>query len=105
MGYLVAGGGSYYFAKRSIRADRNARHEADIKRRQLARSLEYNSETEIFKNNNGRSVKENRSSSTVARKDSKSFENILDNDQQKIKERSNYEASVPYRSKKGDRFS
>lgn len=105
MGYLVAGGGSYYFAKRSIKADRNARHEADIKRRQLARSLEYSFEAGSFKENNGRSIKDNGSSSTIASNDSKSSENILDSGQQKTKEKSNYEASVPYRSKKGDRFS
>ncbi|KAL8711421.1 MAG: hypothetical protein Q9220_004079 [cf. Caloplaca sp. 1 TL-2023] len=32
-----AGGGAYFFAKRSINADKQARHEADLKRRQLSK--------------------------------------------------------------------
>ncbi|KAL8672732.1 MAG: hypothetical protein Q9168_002822 [Polycauliona sp. 1 TL-2023] len=34
-----AGGGAYFFAKRSINADKQARHEADMKRRRITQSI------------------------------------------------------------------
>lgn len=36
----AAGGGAYYFAKRSINADRAARHEADMNRKRLLKEME-----------------------------------------------------------------
>ncbi|KAL8769195.1 MAG: hypothetical protein Q9194_005517 [Teloschistes cf. exilis] len=39
---VAAGGGAYYAAKRSINADKQARHEEDMKRRQLAQSRASN---------------------------------------------------------------
>lgn len=36
----TAGGGAYYFAKRSINADRAARHEADLNRKRLLSQME-----------------------------------------------------------------
>ncbi|KAF4633774.1 hypothetical protein G7Y89_g4346 [Cudoniella acicularis] len=41
----VAGGGAYYFAKKSINEDRMARFEADRRRRQMQESLEYSART------------------------------------------------------------
>lgn len=75
--YFIAGGGSYYFAKRSIKADRNARHEADLKLRQTKEPIETDPRTQDTKENHRRNAKG----------------------------KGDYEASVPYRSKKGDRFS
>ena len=36
----VAGGGAYYFAKKSVNADRASRHEADMKRKARYQNLE-----------------------------------------------------------------
>lgn len=72
---FIAGGGTYYLAKRSIRAERKARHEADLKFRHSKESLDSGSQY--------------------------TKENSLRN----AKEKGDYEASIPFRSKKGDRFS
>ncbi|KAI9675855.1 MAG: hypothetical protein M1829_003281 [Trizodia sp. TS-e1964] len=68
---IVAGGGAYYFAKRSIIADRAERHEAEMRRQRLAEACE----------------------------------NASRHGAGKGKEKSKYEASEPFRAKKGDRFS
>ena len=115
---FLAGGGAYYFAKKSINADRQARFEADQKRRRMQESLEYSPNVPTqpgTSSSMGGSAK--RGNGTPARSDhsgSPSQEAALDpaptghapdTEGQRIVEKSKYEASEPFRAKKGDRFS
>ncbi|MCJ1467282.1 hypothetical protein MMC07_005906 [Pseudocyphellaria aurata] len=92
----VAGGGAYYFAKRSVNADRKARHEADMKRRRLADSLEASARQSNHK--------ESHRNTSEASHDPNSTKHP-ENDRPRVQEKSKYEASEPYRAKRGDRFS
>ncbi|EPE33856.1 hypothetical protein GLAREA_06869 [Glarea lozoyensis ATCC 20868] len=104
----VAGGGAYYFAKKSINEDRAARFDADRRRRQRQADLEYSSQ---------QAAKINPASESAPRSDhsgSPSQEATLDpaptrhapeSEGQRVREKSKYEASEPFRARKGDRFS
>ncbi|EHY55178.1 hypothetical protein HRR83_005566 [Exophiala dermatitidis] len=118
----VAGGGAYYFAKKSINADRAARHEEEMKRKSIQRRLEqqaYSSNT--ASSTKTKKVKEQTDpnsgthntkgldhagspSSEISEDAAPVGHAPVDNDQ-RVRERSKYEAAEPYRSKKGDRFS
>ena len=89
----IAGGGSYYFAKRSIKADRNARHEAEMKRWQVSESPQHINETQ-------RRPKKNSTAETSH--ESEPAQKYSPENDEETKDRHNY---VPFRSKKGDRFS
>lgn len=86
----VAGGGAYYFAKRSVNADRAARHEADMKKRQMLRNLndEYYAKAQMAKDTDGDVRAEGQPPQPMAKG---------------IEEK--YLAKRPYKSTKGDRFS
>lgn len=111
----TAGGGAYYFAKKSINADRQARFEAEQKKRILAESLEYSSKVPTSTSSIGK--KSGNGNGGAPRQDhagSPSQEGSLDpaptrhapeSEGQRVREKSKYEASEPFRSKKGDRFS
>ncbi|KAL9594442.1 MAG: hypothetical protein Q9219_007035 [cf. Caloplaca sp. 3 TL-2023] len=101
---IVAGGGAYYFAKRSINADKAARHEADMKRRRLSESFEYSAKKEPPKAHH-REVDHAGSPSTEASHDPAPTNHSSDNGRSKAPEQSKYEAVVPYRARRGDRFS
>lgn len=101
----VAGGGAYYFAKRSVNAERKARHEADMKRRRLSDSLESSSRPSNHKGNHRRAADNAGSPSTEASHDPAPTKHAPENDGPKAQEKSKYEASEPFRTKKGDRFS
>ncbi|CAN8095688.1 unnamed protein product [Discula destructiva] len=111
----VAGGGAYVVAKRSINADRVARLEEQRKKKSMADSLEYGNNVPSHPG----------SSSTMAAGMPKSAEPNMDpvgspareqaepaptrhaptTEEGRILEKSKYESSTPFRSKKGDRFS
>ncbi|RVX68373.1 hypothetical protein B0A52_07373 [Exophiala mesophila] len=109
----VAGGGAYYFAKKSINADRAARFEAEQTKQARLRRIES-------------SVYKEPSSKSKGKAKANSYPEVLDHagspsseiseevapvshapvtGEQRVRERSKYEAAEPFRGKKGDRFS
>jgi len=112
----VAGGGAYYFAKKSINADRAARYEAEQKKQSRLRRLEAQSgafaeETVKKRSKSGGNAA---TKSTLDHAGSPSSEISEDaapvshapvDAEQRAKEKSKYEAAEPFRSRKGDRFS
>ncbi|RPA86351.1 hypothetical protein BJ508DRAFT_411511 [Ascobolus immersus RN42] len=98
---IVAGGGAYFFAKRQIDADRKEKYIA------LQAKKAYNDQLQAqewassgFKDNDNAG----HPSSEVAN-DPAPTRHLPETKEQQIKEKSKYEASTPYRSKPGDRFS
>ena len=104
---LPAGGGAYVFAKRSINADKKARHEEDMKRRRLKEALdaEFYAKPPSSKKGHKKSRDHANSPSAEASHDPAPTEYPLDNRGHKAQEQSKYVASKPYISKKGDRLS
>ena len=122
---LAAGAGAYIFAKRSINADRQARLNEQRRKKQAIESLEYSDNVPsrplssaamggsaiINGHGNGNG------NGTPARTDtagSPSQESSSDpaptrhapaTEAQRLLEKSKYESSTPFRSRKGDRFS
>ncbi|KAL8738076.1 MAG: hypothetical protein Q9181_001100 [Wetmoreana brouardii] len=101
---LQAGGGAYYFAKRSINADKQARHEADMKRRRLTQSLDSGTTQPVSKEHRKRPDHAG-SPSTEASHDPAPTSHTPVTGSSKAQEPSKYEAAVPYRARRGDRFS
>jgi len=120
----VAGGGAYYFAKRSINADRAARFEADQKKRWRQQQYEdkqysFNSVPTASKSKSRTNEQANPSSilenvkgldhagspSSEISEDAAPVGHAPVDGEQRIREKSKYEAAVPYKSKKGDRLS
>ncbi|KAL8827787.1 MAG: hypothetical protein Q9191_002976 [Dirinaria sp. TL-2023a] len=102
---VLAGGGAYYFAKRSINADRKARHEADMKRRELFLAAKPDAEAAPPKKKKRKVVDNTSSLSNEASADPGPARHAPEHDSHLLREKSKYEASEPYRSRKGDRFS
>ena len=107
-----AGGAAYYFAKKSINADRAARYEVDQRRRQMQESLEYSarpipsSSGSVAKKNGGPPRSDHSGSpSQEATMDPAPTRHAPESEGQRVREKSKYETSEPFRSKKGDRFS
>lgn len=112
---MVAGGGAYYFAKRSINAER-ARHAAEEQRRRRAQEeLEWSAPppTSSSRPKHSRETATEHirrgdyagSPSQEASEDPAPTRHAPENERQKAREKSKYESSEVYRSKKGDRFS
>lgn len=115
----IAGGGAYYFAKKSINADRMSRLEDQRKKKQMIESLEY-SENVAGKPQSaatmGRSDVDAATNGFPARTDtagSPSQESSADpaptrhapaTENQRVLEKSKYESST-FKAPKGDRFS
>ncbi|KAM0723482.1 hypothetical protein Q7P37_000469 [Cladosporium fusiforme] len=96
---ILAGGGAYYFAKKSINADREERAAAMERRRLSSRPLRSS--------DLGPSSK---ASSGVQDRPSPSQEGAADpapvtHAQEDMSAKGKYEAAEPFRSRKGDRFS
>jgi len=112
----VAGGGAYYFAKRSINADRAARHEADMKRRRVQEAMEY---SERMARQSPQSSTKPLATKAQGYKDSDHAGNPSgeasddpaptrhspEDNSSRVQEKSKYEATEVFRSRKGDRFS
>lgn len=92
--FILAGGGSYYFAKRSINADREARQRLDIERK-----MKLNQELELHERQ--RELAAERAQGAVVGQ----TEAAKEASRKREQEESDFEAKVPYRSRKGDRFS
>jgi hypothetical protein len=108
----IAGGAAYYFAKQSINADRQARWEAKQRSKQMAEALEYSSRSlgpspPKSAHLNGGPAREDHSGSPSqeATSDPAPTSHAPESEGQRVREKSKYEASEPYRAKKGDRFS
>ena len=104
---IAAGGGAYYFAKRSVNADRAARHEEDMKRRRLKADLEaeYNSRPVPHKQDHRKADDHAGSPSAEASHDPAPANGGPDNGGRNGGVVDKYLANKPYRSTKGDRFS
>lgn len=125
--HSVAGGGAYYYAKKSINADRAARHEAELRRKsQLAASeAEYRraqaassppndtqklaespalQRSNATTNGNG-SRDDVASPSTEAGQDPAPTRHEPVTDKEKLLEKSKYEAAETFRPPRGNRFS
>ncbi|KAI1806371.1 hypothetical protein F4811DRAFT_510736 [Daldinia bambusicola] len=113
----LAGAGAYYFAKKSINADRAARLEETRRKKQMIDSLEY-SENASNKpvssstmggttNGNGTPARTDAagSPSQEASRDPAPTRHAPATEKQQVIEKSKYESSAPYTSPKGDRFS
>ncbi|KJK80612.1 hypothetical protein H634G_04851 [Metarhizium anisopliae BRIP 53293] len=106
----VAGAGAYYFAKREINADRQAKLQAARKKREDLRSLEYSGPGSTYSsvtNGNGAPAITDTagSPSQEAGNDPAATRHAAVTESQQTREKSKYESSTPYRSPKGDRFS
>ncbi|GAW16853.1 hypothetical protein ANO14919_062960 [Xylariales sp. No.14919] len=111
----VAGAGAYYFAKKSINADRAQRLEETQRKRRLMNSLE-NSDNIPTKPASTSSVGFPRNDAPVsndfagspsreASSDPAPTRHAPTTEDQRVFEKSKYESSVPFQSPKGDRFS
>jgi len=119
----VAGGGAYYFAKRSINADRQARFEAEQQKKYRQQRYEetqytFNSAPATTKSKsrtkqtdpgsssqNTKGLDHAGSPSSEISEDAAPVGHAPVDGEQRIREKSKYEAAEPYRSKKGDRLS
>lgn len=114
---LPAGAGAYVFAKRSINSDRQARLEEQRKKRSMIESLEYTER-------NGMSPQQSSASAMGGSKPTEKPNNTdpvgspgreqydpaptrhaPTTEGERVLEKSKYETSTPFRSRKGDRFS
>lgn len=104
---MLAGGGAYVFAKRSVNADKKARHEEEMKRRRLKDALdaEFYAKPPSAKQGHNKPRDHASSPSTEASHDPAPTEHPLENRDHKAQEEGKYVATKPYKSKKGDRFS
>lgn len=108
---ISAGGGAYYFAKKSINADRMQRFEADQQRRRQQEAYEHSAIASTppisRKSTNGGPAKTDNtgSPSQEASADPAPTRHAPESEGQRIQEKSKYETTQPFRSKKGDRFS
>ncbi|KAL2268611.1 hypothetical protein VTJ83DRAFT_3457 [Remersonia thermophila] len=95
----VAGAGAYVFAKRQINADRQARLEEQRKRKYYSESLETSANGGPPRTDAAGSPSQEASSDPAPTRHAPATEG------QRVVEKSKYEASVPFTSPKGDRFS
>jgi len=102
-GLCVAGGGSYYFAKKSINADKKKRFEADMKRKQIEARME-----EEERSHHHAPPPSSRKGKAGGPSGEASFDPAATDHAEgggKPAQKSKYEPTEPYRTKKGDRFS
>lgn len=108
---IVAGGGSYYYAKKSVNADRAERQEQELKRRKLIYQMEERERLEKLPPKKTRKAKvadHAGSPSGEASEDpapTRHSPEAAGKDAPAAVEKSKFEPSEPYRSKRGDRFS
>jgi len=106
---VAAGGGAYYFAKRSINADRDARHTMDMERKaKLQAQYREDEMRQQFRGaskgpgGNGGEGTANPSQESM---DPAPTRHAPETEAQRVGEKSKFEASEVWRSKKGDRLS
>ncbi|KAI0185072.1 hypothetical protein EV127DRAFT_442627 [Xylaria flabelliformis] len=111
----VAGAGAYYFAKKSINADRAQRFEEAQRKKRMIDSLDYSTNSASTsssvappRNNNNNAPVNNDytgSPSQEASSDPAPTRHAPATEDQRVFEKSKYESSTPFKSPKGDRFS
>ncbi|KAI0858221.1 hypothetical protein F4860DRAFT_527338 [Xylaria cubensis] len=110
----VAGAGAYYFAKKSINADRAQRFEEAQRKKRMIDSLDYSTNSASTsssvaspRNNNNAPVNNDYtgSPSQEASSDPAPTRHAPATEDQRVFEKSKYESSTPFKSPKGDRFS
>ncbi|KAK4044785.1 hypothetical protein C8A01DRAFT_30966 [Parachaetomium inaequale] len=115
----VAGGAAYYFAKQSINADRQSRLQEQRKKKAMVDSLEYSENvpnrplssatmggsTGAVTNGGPPRTDTAGSPSQESSSDPAPTRHAPATEGQRVVEKSKYEASAPFRSTKGDRFS
>ncbi|KAK1760875.1 hypothetical protein QBC47DRAFT_368452 [Echria macrotheca] len=110
----VAGGAAYYFAKKSIDADRRTRFEEQRRKKSMVESLEYSenvptrplSSATMGGTNGGEARTDTAGSpSQESSSDPAPTRHAPATEGQRVIEKSKYESSTPFRSTKGDRFS
>jgi uncharacterized protein HemX len=89
---ILAGGGAYYFAKRSINADREERAAMNERRRQAQRPAR-SAQNSSFQDRPSPSQEGGADPAPVSHA------------QEEMAAKGKYEAAEPFRSRKGDRFS
>lgn len=108
---FTAGGVSYYFAKKSINADRKSRLEERLKKKSMVESLEN---SQNGSSRAGAAEDLNGSPARIDTAGSPSQESSSDpaptrhaptTEAERVAEKSKYESTTPFRSPKGDRFS
>lgn len=98
---ILAGGGAYYFAKRSINADREERALAMERRRQATRPLRSSDLGPAASASASSAQQDRPSPSQEAAADPAPVTHV----QEDMSAKGKYEAAEPFRSRKGDRFS
>ncbi|KAI6512320.1 hypothetical protein MCOR14_000740 [Pyricularia oryzae] len=107
----LAGGGAYVFAKRSINADRQARWDEQKRKRAMIESLEHSDNIMNLKPSSNEShsapprTDTAGSPSQESNSDPAPTRHAPSTEGERVGEKSKYEASQPFRSIKGDRFS
>lgn len=109
----TAGAGAYYFAKREINADRQAKLEQSRRSKQAIRNMEYagvesgSAAGTTYGSTNGSPARTDNvgSPSQEASNDPAATRHAPATESQRITEKSKFESSTTYRSPKGDRFS
>ncbi|KAG5942766.1 hypothetical protein E4U53_007171 [Claviceps sorghi] len=111
-GTPIAGGGAYYFAKREINADRQAKLEAARNKKQALRSGEYagfesSSSSTSGYDHNGAPARTDSAGTPrpEASHDLAETPHAGGPESDKMREKSKYESAIPYSNRKGDRFS
>ena len=110
---ITAGGSAYYFAKRSITEERNTKYRLQEERNRRNAYLESQARAETNgssgygNSHNGSPAHHDTtgSPSSEANNDPAPTRHAPQSEQQRLSEKSKFEASEPYRSRKGDRFS
>ncbi|TKA24615.1 hypothetical protein B0A50_06375 [Salinomyces thailandicus] len=108
---IVAGGGSYYFAKRSINADREARAEDAERRRQqrermrVQAAIDSTSATPSAPSTAKRQAKRSDDNPSPSQQGANGEPAPVTHAQEQAAVKGKYEAAEPFRSRKGDRFS
>ncbi|KAI1813542.1 hypothetical protein GGS20DRAFT_552987 [Poronia punctata] len=103
----LAGAGAYYFAKKSINADRAQRLEENTRKRREMESLEHSSHNPTARSGSDAPISNDLtgSPSREASSDPAPTRHAPTTEDQRVFEKSKYETSTPFRSPKGDRFS
>ncbi|KAL2111257.1 hypothetical protein VUR80DRAFT_10324 [Thermomyces stellatus] len=96
----VAGAGAYFFAKRSINADRAANMEEVRRRKYMQESLAKSDDPR----NEAPRTDSVGSPSQESSQDPAPTRHAPENEHQRLYEKSKYETSKPFVSRKGDRF-
>ncbi|KAI0448730.1 hypothetical protein F5B21DRAFT_496569 [Xylaria acuta] len=108
----VAGAGAYYFAKKSINADRAQRFEEAQRKKRMIDSLEHptrpaSASSSVTPPSSNAPVNNDftGSPSQEASSDPAPTRHAPATEDQRVFEKSKYESTTPFRSPKGDRFS